>query len=181
MACEIAHGRAEVCRDSVGGIQAIYFINNQIASTDVSYDGTNTDMITAITNVDSLYKYELRGENTFDQDIVSDENAGTTLFSQKLNIKLKKQDTATSKLVKLLSYGRPHVVVRTNNNQFFIAGLEFGLKVTGGGIMNGTAMKDFNGYSLSFVGEERCYANHLNASTEAAMVTLFTSASLVTS
>lgn len=181
MSCEIANGRAEVCKDSVGGIKAVYFINNQIASSDVTYDGTSTDMITAVTNVDHLYKYELRGENTFDQDIVSDENAGTTLFSQKLNIKLKKQDTATSKIVKLLAYGRPHCVVATNNNQFFLAGLEFGLKVTGGNIMNGTTMKDFNGYSLSFVGEERCYANHLNASTETAMVALFTSATLVTS
>ena len=182
MSCVIANGRAEVCKDVVGGLKAIYFINNQIASTDLTYDVTNTDMLTAITNVDSLYKYELKGnDNNYTENITSDRNNGTTFFQQVLNIRLKKHSAADHKIVKLLAYGRPHVVVATNNNQFFLAGLERGLDVTGGTIVSGGALGDFSGYSLTFTGEERVPANILNASTEAAMVTLFTSATLVTS
>lgn len=182
MACLILNGRAEVCKDSVGGLKAVYFINNQIASSDLTYDNTNTDMLTAVVNVDNLYKFELKAnDNNYVETITSDRNNGTTFFQQVLNIKLKKHDAATHKMVKLLSYGRPHVVIATNNNQFFLAGLERGMDVTGGTIVTGGALGDHSGYTLTFTGEERVPANLLNASTESAMVTLFTSATLVTS
>jgi hypothetical protein len=181
MACVIANGRIEQCKDSVGGLKAVYFINYQIEKSDVTYDATNTDMITTITNVDTLYKFELKGENSFEQNIITDRNNGTTYFEQTLSLKLKKQDIATSKNIKLLAYGRPHVVVEDNNGKFFIMGLNHGADVTGGNIAGGLKMSDFNGYSLTFKAEEECYANFLNASTQAAMVTLFTSATLVTS
>jgi hypothetical protein len=45
--------------------------------------------------------------------------------------------------MKLLSFGRPHVLVQTRNNQFFLAGLEHGMDVTTGLVANGTAMGDF--------------------------------------
>lgn len=182
MACDIANGRAEVCKDVVGGLKAVYFINNQIASSDLTYDVTNTDVLTAITNVDSLYKFELKAnDNNYVETITSDRNNGTTFFQQVLNIKLKKHDAATHKNVKLLAYGRPHVVVATNNNQFFLAGLERGMDLNGGSIVSGGALGDHSGYTLTFQGEERVPANLLNASTETAMVALFTSATLVTS
>jgi len=180
MACTIANGRIEQCKDSVSGLKAIYFINYQIATSDVTYDVTNTDMITAVTNVDSLYKYELKStENSFEQTINSDRNNGTTFFTQTLNVKFKKQDIATSKNIKLLSYGRPHVVVSTNSGQFFLMGLNHGADVTAGALSSGASLGDFNGYSLTFEAMEECYANFLNATTETAMVTLFTSATLV--
>lgn len=179
--CEIAKGRAEVCKDSFGGLKAIYFVNFQIATSDVTYDATNTDMITAVTNVDVLYKYDLRGENLFDQDIATDRNAGTTIVTQKLAIKLKKKDVSTTKIVKLLAYGRPHIVVADMNNNFFLMGLENGCELTGGNITSGTTGKDFNGYSLTFQAEEKTPANHLNAATQTAMLALFTSATLITS
>jgi cyclophilin family peptidyl-prolyl cis-trans isomerase len=182
MACLITKGRTEQCKDQVGGLKAIYIINYQIATADITYDNTNTDLITAITNVDTLYKYELKGaDNTFDQDVVSDRNAGTTYFSQKLNIRLKHQDIATHKEIKLLAYARPHIVVETNNSQFFIMGLEQGADVVGGTISTGGEMKSASGYSLNFVADEKLPANFLNASTPAAMLALFTSATLVTS
>lgn len=180
MACSIANGRVEQCKDSVSGLRNIYFINYQIEPSHVTYDVTNTDLITAVTNVDSLYKFELKStENSFEQTINSDRNNGTTFFTQTLNIKLKKQDIATSKSIKLLSYGRPHVVVQTNSNQFFLMGLNHGADVTAGALSSGSDMASFNGYSLTLEAQEECYANFLNATTESAMVTLFTSATLV--
>jgi len=180
MACTISSGRIEQCKDSVSGLKNVFFINYQIEKSDVTYDVTNTDLITAVVNVDSLYKFELKStENSFEQTINSDRNNGTTFFTQTLNIKLKKQDIATSKAVKILSYGRPHIVIETNAGQFFLMGLRQGCDVTAGSLSSGSAMGDFNGYSLTFEAMEECYANFLNATTQAAMVTLFTSATLV--
>jgi hypothetical protein len=181
MPITIANGRIEQDKDSVGGLRAMYLINYQIAPTDITYDATNTDMIDAITNVDSLYKFDLRGENSWEQDVITDPSAGTTFYKQKLAIRLKKHDAATSKNLKLLAYSRPHIVIQDNNGRFYIMGLTNGVDVTGGSIAQGAKMGDFSGYSLTLEADEKCYANHLDAATEAAMVTLFTSATLVTS
>lgn len=168
MACDIANGRLEVCKDAVGGIDAIYFINYGDYSypTDVTYV-TGTDTIDAVANVTSLYKYELKGTNSFDQVITSSRENGTSFVEQTLSVILKKQDAATHKAVKLLSYGRPNIVVKNRNNQFFLAGLEHGMELTTANVANGTAMGDLNGYTLTFVGTEKLLANLLDCSSEA--------------
>lgn len=177
MACDIANGRLEACKDSVSGIDAIYFINyGDVATTTVDGDG----VLTAVTGVANLYKFELKGTNTFDQTINSSRENGTTFFEQSLSITLKKQDVQTHKTVKLLAYGRPHVVVRNRNAQYFIAGLEHGMDVTAGTIVNGSAMGDLSGYTLSLTGQEKLPANFIDCSTEAQLSTLFDSAVIVT-
>ena len=55
------------------------------------------------------------------------------------------------------------------------------MDVTTGTISNGTALGDFNGYSLTFVGQEKIPANFLDCSTEAELITLFDTATIVTS
>lgn len=168
MACDIANGRLEVCKDAVGGIDALYFINYGDYSypTDITYV-TGTDTIDAVANVTSLYKYELKGTNSFDQVITSSRENGTSFVEQTLSVILKKQDAATHKAVKLLSYGRPNIVVKNRNNQFFLAGLEHGMELTTANVANGTAMGDLNGYTLTFVGTEKLLANLLDCSSEA--------------
>ena len=180
MACDIAMGRAETCKDSVSGLLAVYLINYGIGEGDVTYDATHTDLISAVDGVSNLYKFELKGENSFDQDIKTDRNTGTTYFEQKLNIKLKKQDVATTKMIKILSYGRPQIVVHTRSNQFFLVGLEQGADVVSGTIGSGTKLGDFNGYSLSFMAEEKVPANFLDCANETALIALFDAATVVT-
>jgi hypothetical protein len=165
--CEITTGRLEVCKDVVGGIDAIYFINYADYSfpTDVAYV-TGTDTIDTIANVTSLFKYQLKGTNSFDQVITTSRENGTTFVEQTLSVVLKKQDAATHKTVKLLSYGRPNVVIKTRNNQFFLAGLEHGMELTTANVSSGTAMGDLVGYTLTFVGTEKILANLLDATGE---------------
>jgi hypothetical protein len=165
--CEITTGRLEVCKDVVGGLDAIYFINYGDYSfpTDVTYT-TGTDTIEAIANVTSLYKYQLKGTNSFDQVITTSRENGTSFVEQTLSVTLKKQDAATHKTVKLLSYGRPNVVIKTRNNQFFLAGLEHGMELTTANVSNGVAMSDMVGYTLTFVGTEKILANLLDCTGE---------------
>lgn len=182
MACDISHGRKESCKDSVSGLDAIYFINygDFNPEADVTYDVTDTELITVIANVTSLYKYELKGANSFNNTVQTSRDNGTTYFEQSLVAQLKKQDVAMHKTFKLLAYGRPHIVVKTRSNQFFIAGLERGMDMTAGTIDTGTAMGDFNGYNMTFTGMENAPANFLDAASEADFTTLFPSATIVT-
>jgi hypothetical protein len=179
MACELSNGRLEVCKDAVGGIDAIYFVNfgDYAYPTDITQ---TDDVIDAVANVASLYKYELKGTNSFEQNVTSSRENGTTFVEQTLSVVLKKQDATTHKSVKLLAYGRPHVIVKNRNNQFFLAGLEHGMELTTAAVANGTAMGDLSGYTLTFVGTEKILANIIDVATEAELITAFGTATVIT-
>jgi hypothetical protein len=186
MSCDISHGRIEPCKDAVGGLKNLYILNYGLYDeTDITYDTTvgYEDQITAITlpALSSIYKFELKGTNSFEQTITSSRENGTTFFEQVLTVMLKKQDAITHKQIKLLSYGRPNIIVENNNGQYFIAGLLRGMDVTAGTISNGTALGDMNGYSLTFTGQEATPANFLDAATEAQLVTLLNNPTVVNS
>jgi len=187
MACDLTHGRAEVCKEFVGGIKAVYFIPYGVLGA-ITYGSTDaSDKIATIAGTMSLYKYELKGANSFEQTITSSRENGTTFAEQTLTFTIKGLDASTTKQMKLLAWGRPHVVIKTNANNFFLAGLEHGMDVTTGLIANGTAMGDLNGYTLTLVGQEAIPANHLNVSgtysdTDLVGATkVFTGGTLVTS
>ena len=177
MACTfITTGRTLGCKDSVSGLKAVYFISyDDLSYEDVDFDGTNTDEIATWAPATQLtmYKYELKGANSFETEIVSSRENGTTFFKGALTLQLKKQDVATHKAVKLLSYGRPRIVVRTMTDQFFLMGLEQGADVVGGTISSGEALDSFNGYTLNFESEEVLPSPFLQCSDEAGLKTLF--------
>jgi hypothetical protein len=178
MSCDLGNGRLEPCKDALGGLDAVYFINFGDLAT-VAYDAVNTDVIDTA-DVTSLYKFELKGTNSFEQVVNSSRENGTTFVEQTLSIQLKKKDATTLKIVKLLAYGRPHVVVRNRNNQFFLAGLNRGMELTTANLSEGVAMGDFNGSTLTLVGMEALPANLIDVVSETALATAFGSAAIVT-
>jgi hypothetical protein len=169
MACElITHGYADDCQSNVGGIKAIYFLNYGVVGTQptANYGATDfTDQLNTLTltpAASTLYKYELKGANSFEQTITSSRENGTTFVEQTLTFTTKGLSALQTKQMKLLAYGRPTVIVQTNSNKFLLAGLEYGMDVTTGVISNGSAMGDLVGYTMTLVGQELIPANHLN-------------------
>ena len=55
------------------------------------------DTISDIANVTNIYKFELKGANSFEQTIQSSRDNGTTFFEQVLTVQLKKQDVQNHK------------------------------------------------------------------------------------
>jgi hypothetical protein len=162
MACLITSGRIEPCKDSLGGLRNVYFINDDLVTNEIVFfnpflpgDTVITNEVYYVENVASIYKFELKSnENVFDQEIVSSRENGTTFFRQTLTIKLKKQDIATHNAVKTLAYAKPRILVENNEGQFFLVGMYRGADLTAGSINNGGALSDFSGYSLTFTAEE---------------------------
>jgi len=171
MACDISLGRIEPCKDSVGGLNAIYFVNYGDLGA-ITYDFTNTDVIDGVAGTPSAYKYDLKGTSTFTQNIQSSRDNGTTAFEQVLEVTLKKLTVADHKEIKLLSYGRPHVLIEDNNGNVFVAGLEHGMDVTGGTVVTGAAMGDLSGYTLTLTGMEKVPSNFLGDTIAAAGFTV---------
>lgn len=166
MSCDLTLGRKEVCKDSVGGLKAVYFVNFGDMGA-ITYDTTNTDVIDAVAGTPDAFKYELKGASTFTQNINSSREAGTTFFEQVLELTFKKLTPKDHKELKLLSFARPHVIVEDNNGNFFLAGFEHGCDVTGGTIVTGGAMADLSGYTLTLTGMERVPANFLDTNPTA--------------
>ena len=162
MACDfIDNGRLEPCRDSVGGIKEVYFVQ---FGTLGGYTDTD-DVLDTFTDSPTAYRYEVRGNSSFTQNIQSSDETGTTAFEQVVELTLKKLSADDHKKVKLLAHGRPHVIVKDQNDNFFLAGLDNGLVVTGGTIVTGAAMSELSGYTLTFTGMEKVPANFIDDTT----------------
>jgi len=171
MACPITLGRKEPCKDVVGGIRNVYFVMYDAMT--IEYDTTDTDLVDDVGTDVANFKYELKGNSSFEQTINASRENGTTFFEQTLNLTLKKLTKEDHKELKLLSYGRPHVVVEDYNDNLFIMGLENGADVSGGTIVTGAGMSDLSGYTLTFTAQEKVPANFIKAgdTVSAAMTT----------
>ena len=89
MACDIAIGRLEPCKDSVGGINAVYFVNYGDLGA-ITYNATDLDVIDSVAGTPSAYKFDVRGNSTYTENIQSSRENGTTTFEQVLELSLKK-------------------------------------------------------------------------------------------
>ena len=168
MACALTKGRNEPCKDVVGGITAVYFADFGTLGA-ITYDATigETDVIESFAGSPSWFKFEVKGNSSFEQTITSSRENGTTFYDQVLNLTFKKMSKQTHNELKLLAYARPHVVVEDNNGNKFLMGLDYGADVNGGTIVTGAAMGDMSGYTLTFNAQEKIPANFVDATITA--------------
>ena len=158
MPCDITLGRAEQCKNVIGGIKAVYFMN-YLSNQFIDSDSDNVvDLVDPAANA---YKYELKGASTFEQTVTSSRENGSTFVEQKLTLHLKKLSIADHKQLKILSYGRPRIFIEDNNGNIFLAGKEKGMELTTSTISTGASMSDMSGYKLEFLGTEYIAANFI--------------------
>lgn len=161
MSCNLSAGRAVNCKDVVGGIQKVFFVDFG-GLGDITY---TADEITDASGTFSAYEYDLKGGSSLEQTITSSRETGTTFFEQVLTLNLTKLSKEDNVQIKLLAYGRPQVAVVDNNGNAFMMGVEFGAEVTGGTVATGTAMGDLSGYTLTLTAQEKLPANFIAGAT----------------
>ena len=172
MACDLTLGRKEPCKDVVGGIKNVYFVD--FGDMTLTFDSTDTDVIESVGTSVASFKYEVKGNSSLEQTVNASRENGTVFYEQTLNLTLKKLTKEDNKELKLLAFGRPHVVVEDYNKNLMIVGLEHGADVSGGTIVTGAAMGDLSGYTLTLTGMEKMPANFIEktAADEAVSTTL---------
>ena len=161
MACNLTQGRQEVCKESVGGLSGVYFINY----TTGSFTKNGSGQVTALPTGTTVYYYELKGNSSYTETVNSSRDNGTTFFSQELVLNLKKLTNEMTTQLKLMAYGRPQIVVWTMNGDALLVGEREGADVTAGTISTGGAMGDLYGYSVTFTGQEQLPDAFLSGST----------------
>ena len=168
MACVLTSGRTEPCKDAVGGLQSVYFLDYQEdAFTVAAGEATAIDA-----GVTAVYKYELLADgNSFVETFTADQNNGTSIYEEVLTLALKKQGVASANELSLIVKARPIVVVKDRMGSYRICGISDGTVATGD-IQSGGAKADFNGYNLVLTATEVLPAPSLDSATITALLLL---------
>ena len=165
MACNLSAGRNEPCKESVGGLTGVYFINFSTGSFTYKTPGDPSTEITAFPSSSTAYYYDLKGNSSYTETVNSSRDNGTTFFSQELTLNLKKLTNEMTTQLKLMAYGRPQIVVNTMAGDSLLVGKTQGADVTAGTIQTGAALGDLYGYSVTFTGLEQLPAAFISGST----------------
>jgi hypothetical protein len=161
MACNLSAGRNEVCKDSIGGLAGVYFLN----FTTGSFTKNGAGEVTAFPSGSTVYYYQLKGTSAYTETVNTSRENGTTFFSQELTLNLKKLTNEMTTQLKLMAYGRPQIVVHTQNGDALLVGEVEGADMTAGTIQTGAAMGDLYGYSATMTGMEKLPAAFISGST----------------
>ncbi len=169
MPCALTQGYTLDCKDSLGGIKAVWLINhaNVTAVTEAS------GIVSAITKAANkvFYKYELvKNTGALTETITASVENGTVFYAQELSIVLNKLQANTRNEILLLAKNTLMAVVQDANDKYWLLGRYSGLDVTGGTSATGTAQGDRNGYSLTFTGGEKELAPEVNSGIIAGLV-----------
>jgi hypothetical protein len=164
MSCNLTAGRNEVCKESVGGLAGVYFVNYTGSLANVT-DGDSDALISTLPSGLTAYFYDLKGTSAYTETVNTSRENGTTFFSQELVLNLKKLTNEMTTQLKLMAYGRPQIFVHTMNGDTLLVGQREGADVTGGTIQTGAAMGDLFGYSVTFTGQEKFPASFISGST----------------
>lgn len=160
--CLLTSGRSIQCRDNVGGLYKIFFANwNTLTGSTMTISADN--QISGLTA--TVYEYNLKGTSNLTQDMVADAAAGTIVVNQTLVVDLQKVDYKTNNEIKLLASQPVHAFVQGNDGKTYLVGKDFGLTLTSGQAVSGSALGEKNGYTLTFTGMELSYANLVSDST----------------
>ena len=163
MACDITRGRLIDCKDTIGGLKAIYickaYSNNVSAAANIN----TTEMTTAgfatwscCGGTVEVFKYDLVPNlSSMTVNVNSDNANGTTFFEQTLSVVLQKIDHDMTNELRLMAYSRSQIFVQDQNDNVFLLGIDNGCHVSGGTVITGTAMGDQNGYTISWAAQEK--------------------------
>ena len=146
MACNLTQGFTLDCKDSVGGIKSIHVID--WAASGFTVAGGEVTASTVASG--DVYTYELpKGVGSMTTTTnVSTEN-GTVFNQADVVARLRKLSTSKRNELKLLAQNRVFCIVKDNNDNYWLAGYEYGCDITSMTAESGTAMGDVQGYNFT--------------------------------
>lgn len=163
MSCDLTGGRLKPCKDAVGGIRKIHFVD----FGDLGTVSVTDDEVTDLSGTFSYHTYDVKGNSSLETNIQTSLENGTTFFEQVVSVTLHKLTKEDNKELKLMAFGRPHVFVETFDGKLLLVGREHGAEVTGGTAVTGTAMGDLQGYTLTLTANEITMPNFVDGATAA--------------
>lgn len=157
--CAVTSGYAIECRDSVGGVEVVYLIENS-ALYDASGNSRVTEAsgtVTALTKNTGkrFWKFEVpRATASTENGITSSIENGTFFYTHKVVFPINDRSATTRNIITTLAKNRLTFVTKEGDT-YRMFGKEFGLILESATGASGTALSDRNGYVLTFSSQER--------------------------
>ena len=134
MACDITRGRLIDCKDTIGGLKAIYIAKSYSNNVSATATINATEMTTAgfatwscCGGTVTVFKYDLvQNLSSLSVTINSDNANGTTFFTQALSVTLQKIDHDMTNELRLMAYARSQIFVQDANDNVFLLGIDGG-------------------------------------------------------
>jgi hypothetical protein len=160
MPCQIVTGYTIDCRESVGGVETIWVIENSNL-----YDASGNSTVTSASGTVSalnkasgkkFYKIQVpRGTASTSNAITSSVENGTIFYTHQVMFPVNSRSATVRNLVNTLAKNRCTFVTKEMDNTYRMFGVEFGLTLTTTESGSGTASGDRNGYMMTFSSDER--------------------------
>lgn len=161
MACELSAGFLLDCKESIGGIKAIYLQQHADFLTGINVD--NNDEINTLPTA-TVYKYICpKHTGSFTEEVASSVENGTIFYTQTVTATFFKLTTLRRKQLEILGKNRLVVFVQDNNDNIWMIGRMDGAEVTAASTATGVAKGDLNGYTITFTAEEKNKAYRLES------------------
>jgi len=158
--CVLTEGIPLACLDSTGGVKNVY-IGAFSDATTFTYDAD--EIIDTVTSTESYYTFKFRPQTaSYGEELSKDLTNGTTFYTQTLSMVFPKMDAAKRNNMLLLAGTSMHVIVETQNGDYWWLGLANGADVSANTSGAGQAFGDLNGYNLTITGLEPILANQLS-------------------
>lgn len=148
MACALTQGFILDCKESLGGVKSVRFVEFDNVASIAYASGVATLTMAA---GKKFWKYaQVRETSSTTETITANVQNGTIFYQQELTVILNKLAAATRNEILLLAKNRLMAIVEDMNGNFWLLGAKNGLDITSGNAATGTASGDRNGYSLTF-------------------------------
>jgi hypothetical protein len=161
MPCAITGGYTIDCRESVGGIETVYLIENSalydasgINSLVIEASGT----VTAMTKISGkrFWKFEVpRATASSSNAMTGSTENGTVFFTHQITFPINSRSASVRNTITTLAKNRLTFVTKEMDGTYRMYGKEFGLFLDTAEAGSGTAAGDRNGYNLTFSSVER--------------------------
>ena len=154
MSCSLTTGYALGCRDSVGGIKAIY-VQAFNATGSVNTNGSGT--VTGFTgySASGFFEYDLtKATSSLTETLTASTENGTLFYAPEITFTINKLQVLVRNELRLLARNRTIVIVQDNNSKYWVLGADNGMEVTAGTAGTGTAFGDRSGFDITLSGME---------------------------
>lgn len=158
--CEaLFEGIPKNCLPNRGGIRRAWFTEKcNVASVTLASPSQIISDLDVGSN--SFYGFEFnKNSSTWTEVTTFDRPNGLKTVAQTVTLKIPRREKSKRDTLIILGLKELVCIIEDANGEFFYLGENDGLEMTENNSENGTAKTDFNGYTLTFVGEEPVEAN----------------------
>lgn len=157
MSCELTQGYTIDCRDNVGGIKTVYV--TELVNVESVTEASGVATAISMAGGKIFFTYEMVKETaTASEKPTTNDANGTVFYDQSVDMQIRKQQASMRNEVVNLAKNRLAFIILDRNGKYWLYGKNNGLEMQTSENAFGTAMGDFNGYKLKFMGKEESAA-----------------------